>query len=266
MDTTETVFEQDTTFQATRQKAVAAGDRALRAVAEALIQGERPAAEPALTELDFLFDVVAMADAAQRLLREGKPPAEEAQSGVTEYLISSLFLSDCAAYLVDHPKGYERLCLVTGSKKGTLRTLERMIAVELSEQSTTCAVAEPLDLQRKLIAIDSIGHSLHGLLHSHPGQGRGATRPSGIDLATHAQHERGGYPLVGGIFERSGFVRFFSYDRPFTITVYGTGVEAYEENLFKIGNVSHDTPWSGGQWDRDRDRSARESGQSAGPA
>jgi proteasome lid subunit RPN8/RPN11 len=257
MDTTEGVFAQSEQFQATRLKAIAAGDTALRIIAAALTEGKRANATPAFQELDFLFDVVAMADAAQRLLREGKPPAEEAQSGVAEYLISSLTLADCAEYLLGDAHGRERLCLLTGVKVGTRRTLERMVKVALSEQSTTCAVADPLDLQRKVIAMDRFGHKLHGLFHSHPGLGRGATRPSGTDLATHQQHERGSYPLVGAIFERSGFVRFFSYDRPFTITIYGTGVEAYEENLFKIGNVSHDTPWSGGQWDRDRDRTAR---------
>jgi hypothetical protein len=257
METTEGVSDRRATFLATRQRAVAAGDRALRAIAEALTQGERPAAEPALKELDFLFDVVAMADEADRLRSAQLPPSEAAAPAVPEYPVSSLFLADCAAYLLGDPQGRERLCLATGIKVGARRTLERMVEVALSDQSTTCAVADHHDLQQKLIAMDGWGHHLHGLLHSHPGQGRGATRPSGIDLATHAQHERGGYPLVGGIFERSGFVRFFSYDRPFTITVYGTGVEAYEENLFKIGNVSHDTPWPGGQWDRDRDRTAR---------
>jgi hypothetical protein len=258
MDKTEGVSDPRAMFQATRQKAVAAGERALRAIAEALTQGERPAADPGLKELEFLFDVVAMADEADRLRSAQLPPSEAAEPAVPEYLVSSLFLADCAAYLLCDPHGRERLCLVTGIKVGARRTLERMVAVALSDQSTTCAVADHPDLQRKLIAMDGWGHHLHGLLHSHPGQGRGATRPSGIDLATHAQHERGGYPLVGGIFERSGFIRFFSYDRPFTITIYGTGVEAYEENLFKIGNVSHDTPWSGGQWDRVRDRSTRE--------
>jgi proteasome lid subunit RPN8/RPN11 len=135
--------------------------------------------------------------------------------------------------------------------------IERMVEVSLSEQSTTCAVADQHDLQRKLIAIDGWGHKLHGLFHSHPGQGRGATWPSGIDLATHEEHERGGYPLVGAIFEASGFVRFFSHSRPFTVNVYGTGVERYEENLFKIGNVSHHAPWPGVHGDRERDRIAR---------
>jgi Prokaryotic homologs of the JAB domain len=266
MDTPEAVVDQSQQFQATRLKAVAAGDTALRAIAAALGEGKRESAMPAFQELDFLFDVVAMADAASRLLRERPPAAKDAECAVPEYLASTLFLKDCAAYLVGDPHGRERLVLITGSRRGSVRTLERMVEVALSEQSTTCAVADSLDLQRKLIAIDHAGHSLHGLFHSHPGQGRGATRPSGTDLATHQQHERGGYPLVGGIFERSGFVRFFSYGRPFTVSIYGKGVDQYEENLYKIGNVSHDTPWPGGHWDRDRDHSAREGGQPASPA
>jgi hypothetical protein len=258
MDTTEAALDTGQQFQATRHKAVSAGEAALRTISDALAEGKRDNATPALTELDFLFDVVAMADAATGLLRERKRPAEDAEHPVPEYLASTLFLKDCAAYLVGDPHGRERLVLITGSRRGSVRTLERMVEVAHSEQSTTCAVADPLDLQRKLITIDLAGHSLHGLFHSHPGQGRGATRPSGTDLGTHQQHEQGGYPLVGGIFERSGYCRFFSHNRPFTITIYGTGVEAYEEHLFKISNLSYDTPWHGGHWDRNRDRSARE--------
>jgi hypothetical protein len=266
MDTPEAVFATGQQVQVTRQRAVAAGDTALRTIAAALGEGVRANADAALKELDFLFDVVALADTTARLLREGKPPAEDAHSGVAEYLISSLTLADCAEYLLGDAHGRERLCLLTGVKVGTRRTLERMVTVALSEQSTTCAVADPLDLQRKQIALDVSGHKLHGLFHSHPGQGRGATRPSGTDLGTHQLHERGGYPLIGAVFERSGFIRFFSHSRPFTITIYGTGVECYEENLFKIGNVSHDTPWPGGHWGGDRHRSARESGQPSGLA
>jgi proteasome lid subunit RPN8/RPN11 len=240
MDTTGAIGKQSATFQATRQKAVAAGNTALSAISAALTLGARQAAEPAFTELEFFFEVVAIADAATQLEREAKATLTAAEPAVTEYVMSSWCLADCASYLLSHPQGWERLILVTGSAVGAKRrTLERMVTVALAESSLTCALAEEHDLSQKLIAMDATwGHSLHGLFHSHPGHGREATRPSGTDRETHGRYEAGGYPLVGAIFERSGFVRFFS-DSPFTITLYGKGVEQYEEHLFKIRHVSH---------------------------
>jgi hypothetical protein len=240
MDTTEAVADLSATFQGTRQKAVAAGNTALSAISAALTMGARQAAEPAFTELEFFFEVVAMADVATRLEREAKASLTAADRAATEYVVSSWFLADCASYLLSHPQGHERLILVTGSRMGEKRrTLERMVTVTLAESSLTCALAEEHDLSRKLIAMDATwGHSLHGLFHSHPGHGREATRPSGTDRETHGRYERGGYPLVGAIFEHSGFVRFFG-GAPFNITLYGKGVEQYEEYLFKIGHVSH---------------------------
>jgi proteasome lid subunit RPN8/RPN11 len=241
MDTTEGVFAKSEQFQATRLKAIAAGETALRIIAAALTEGKRANATPALQELDFLFDVVVMADAATRLQREARAVARE--PAIAEYVVSSWFLADCHAYLLSHPRGHEVLHLVTGSKVGeNRRTLDRMVKVALDEQSLVGALANQQDLTQKLIAMDATwGHSLHGLFHSHPGHGREATMPSDTDRETHGRYERGGYPLVGAIFERSGFLRFFC-GAPFTITLYGKGVEQYEENLFKIGNVSHHAP------------------------
>jgi hypothetical protein len=58
--------------------------------------------------------------------------------------------------------------------------------------------------------------------------------PSSTDFATHRRYETGGYPLIGAIFVLDGFVRFFSEDKPFTITIYGKGVSQHDEHVFKI--------------------------------
>src|SRR5262249_36675304 len=107
--------------------------------------------------------------------------------------------------------------------EGNRYTLEQMQKVAMSAQSVGGARADQRALTRALIQLTESGHALHGLFHSHPGHGPGATHPSHIDLPTHKRLEDGGYPVIGAIFV-PGYVRFFSAERPFTITIYGNGV------------------------------------------
>jgi hypothetical protein len=106
----------------------------------------------------------------------------------------------------------------------------------MSAQSAFGAKAEQQAFTRACIELSQWGHALHGLFHSHPGTGPHATRPSpDKDLPTHQRLETGDYPLIGAIFV-PGYVRFFSTNRPFTVTIYGTGVTPVpgENNVFKI--------------------------------
>jgi hypothetical protein len=232
-------------FQMTKQHAITLGDTLLRALTDNLRQGDRSQLEEIWGFLPFYFDVVATADFATERATAGETRAtQEAVPAVPEYLISSLFLSTCASYLLANPQGFERLHLVTGIKeRDKRRTLDRMARVALAQQSASGARADQLDLQNILLELDSFGLHLHGLFHSHPGSGAAMTRPSGIDLATQDRFESQGYPLVGAIFARGGFVRFFAH-HPFTITVYGKGVVQHEEHLFHIqkhpGCLSHE--------------------------
>jgi hypothetical protein len=67
------------------------------------------------------------------------------------------------------------------------------------------------------------------------------THPSDIDIPTHQRLEDGGYPLIGAIFAKGhpscvSYVRFFSANRPFSISIYGAGVTPLpgETNVFKV--------------------------------
>jgi proteasome lid subunit RPN8/RPN11 len=118
-----------------------------------------------------------------------------------------------------------------------------MVKVALARQSAAGALADQHELQKALIHMDEWGHHLHGLFHSHPGSGAPATQPSSTDLKTHERFERGGYPLVGAIFVNDGVVRFFA-NHPFTISVYGKGVERVDEHVFTLAprHLPHQTP------------------------
>jgi len=113
--------------------------------------------------------------------------------------------------------------------------------VPLEAHSPVNAQANQQDLQKLLIELSGWGHSLYGLFHSHPGYGKGATQPSGVDLDTQKLYEQGGYPLVSAIFSRDGYVRFFS-SNPLAITVFGTGVEQDDEHIFKIQTLNRHLP------------------------
>jgi hypothetical protein len=235
----------------TRYKAIQTGVALLSEVSDDLKRGESSQLEYYWERLPFLFNVVELANETSRLYRENKPAAsqevEQEVASVPTFLVSSLFLSECAAYLTNSPRGHERLHLVTGIKLSqTSRTLERMVNVELESESAIHAQANQQELQKALIGMDEWGHYLYGLFHSHPGKSAHATQPSSTDLKTHERYESGGYPLVGAIFvkdgSKDGFCRFFS-NQPFTITVYGKGVEKIEEDenqyVYKINNLSN---------------------------
>jgi hypothetical protein len=183
--------------------------------------------------------VVATADFAihHAVARIPVPEAPE-EPGVAHYLIHSWFLTKCHNYLTSDSRGYERMHLVAGMQLSPNRyTLDHMERVAMSQQSIGGAKADQNALTQALMTMDTFDAHVHGLFHSHPGSGAGATRPSSIDFATHERYERGGFPLIGAIFV-PGFVRFFSANRPFTITVKGKGVEPVpgEKNVYKIQN------------------------------
>jgi hypothetical protein len=251
-------------FQATKRRALHSGDELLREVAAELQRGEHTLLEAVWREVSFYADVVKVTDEAFRLAGEAKPPLPAAPvPTIPEYLVSSWFLAECAAYLLSHPQGHERMNVATGMKlSDNRRTLAHLVKVALDLQSPVAAQANREELAKLLIRMDEFGHHLYGLFHSHPGRGVLATTPSGDDWTTHRSFAKGGYPLVSAIFERSGLVRFYS-DSPFTITLYGKGVEHVEDHVCKILTlprpVSDDRPEREEHWTGEPHGPARQS-------
>jgi hypothetical protein len=229
----------------TRQQAIQSAEAILSAVKAEMYRGEHTYLETVLEQYYYHVDVIAVSDATEAFLGEDRPAATALtpeQPNIPTYVISSWFLSDCAEYLLSNAQGFELLHLVTGSKiSANQRTLDRMIKVPLEAHSPASARANQQDLQKLLIEFSGWGHTLHGLFHSHPGSGKGATQPSGVDLGTQKLYEQGGYPLVGAIFSRDGYVRFFA-SNPMTITVFGAGVEQHEEHVFQIQTLKCHLP------------------------
>lgn len=76
-------------------------------------------------------------------------------------------------------------------------------------------------------------HRIMAIAHSHPGRGVHATHPSGTDLRTHAMWELTG-PVVGGIFCRSGYLRWFSAGRLFEIRVIGNHLREVGDGVWQV--------------------------------
>jgi proteasome lid subunit RPN8/RPN11 len=224
----------------TRREAIGLGEELIEALLRNLKEGDITDL-PAIWELlPFYTGVVATAKVAeQRTTHPSSATQGRSEPAIAEYLVSSLFLTHCHSFLTSQPQGYERLHIVTGNKVSqSTRTLDHMMQVALAEQSAVGARASDPSLRSALMTLDTYGLSLHGLFHSHPGQGALHTRPSSIDLATHERYERR-YPLVGCIFVKDGTFRFFRYtSEPFHITICGTGVVpvAEDEHVYKLEN------------------------------
>jgi len=227
---------------ATKTRALKSGATATDAISEALRRGNRAAAEQQIARLQHIFDVIETVDDASRALLAVYPQTVESSNSSPTYIVSSWFLASCAETLLADPKGHERLHFVTGVRVGATRTLDRMVPVPIESNSAIHAAADQTGAQQALIELDTWGHTVHGLFHSHPGQGRDATRPSSTDLSTHERYERGGYPLIGAICVRDGYVRFFSHQADFSITVFGEGVKQIDARVFHIQNLSDSPP------------------------
>jgi proteasome lid subunit RPN8/RPN11 len=150
-----------------------------------------------------------------------------------EYIVSSLFLVQSHRVLASCPD--ENMLIATGKDFGPVKIIDTQVSVEVSEQSKVFVRADSDSLGKALCSLDDYGHKLLAWFHSHPGTGPASVNPSATDLDTQNRLERGGYPVVGGIFSRDGYIRFFSIKNRFSsIRIYGKLVEKKDETTFYI--------------------------------
>lgn len=170
---------------------------------------------------------------ALKILAQGRTAGET----TPVYLVSASFLTEASHALTRSHD--EDLLYATGPEDGkTLFALTRLVAFKLAEKSVAHAVPDPASQIAALTELDRREERLLAAFHSHPGRGAGATTPSSVDLSTQAGLEQMGYPTIGAIFGRNGFVRFFSANRPFRVVVSGAGIEQVDEQLFRASDVA----------------------------
>lgn len=159
-------------------------------------------------------------------------PAYASESMVARTIFSSLTLRQ--AFRICSASADEAMVFVVGieTARGTRYGLS-VVQVGHTSQSPVSAEAAMVDSHRLSIRAHEAKHPIVAILHTHPGRGAGATTPSAIDLRTHTAWEQA-WPLVGGIFSRDGYLRFFSAGTPFEVEVCGNHMERVGDGLYKF--------------------------------
>ena len=133
----------------------------------------------------------------------------------------------------------EQLHYSFGYHLGDCHISTRLIALKLDSSHMTYAKAN-LDHSTQVLheAEQRFGEMLTIYWHAHPGSTSGSNKPSGIDMRTQSRLEKGGYSVIGGIFSRSGHVRFFSDQLEFEVSIVGKGVRKIGENQFQLTQIN----------------------------
>lgn len=120
-----------------------------------------------------------------------------------------------------------------------VRTINRVLEFEQAEQTMVTAVADRDAQFAALDELEETGHQLLGHLHNHPGRGVGGTKPSDDDFAYQQDLEALGYDAIGLVVTHDGYLRAYSADRAFEITVHGDGITTYDRNqrIFRLRDV-----------------------------
>jgi hypothetical protein len=163
--------------------------------------------------------------------------SSEPNLGNRTYVAGSMFLHDCFSKLMRTDDEY--MYYVTGPEIGSILLLDQIAEFDLESKSPVHADGNLASSHKQLIRLHLFGHKLHALVHCHPGKGIGASGPSLRDLETQERQEKGKYPVIGGIFTRDGFVRFYSVQNKFRVLVYGEGVEKVDEKTYCLTEISN---------------------------
>lgn len=150
------------------------------------------------------------------------------------YVCSAWFMRDYLRQAKTTRK--ESMCYVSGIELGRIRTLDRQLLLQYSNQTEYQVVADRDSNRTVLRDLDAAGQHLLAWFHSHPGNGQASTQPSAIDMSHQGDLEQGGYPVIGAVFTRDGHARFFSAKSEFDLVVLGKGIEQVDEKLYKISN------------------------------
>jgi len=167
---------------------------------------------------------------AAQTANEDKPSEPDDTEAL--FVINSMMLNKCFKVLTKSQD--ENLHVVTGSVFGSLRSMEQIIPLRLSVQGTTGAAAENQSLAEELLKLYQFGLRPLGYFHSHPGTGISATLPSSIDRDTQAHMESSGSDIIGAIFSRDGFVRFYANSHKPKVRVVGKRVKEVKKNVYKL--------------------------------
>jgi proteasome lid subunit RPN8/RPN11 len=180
----------------------------------------------------FFFEQAVLVSKMDELLEDSTPPTSQTERQT--YVVSSLFLHDCFDFL--NTKKTESLHFVTGPQLDNISILDRIVDFEIEIQNSIFAKGNSESVRKALIQLEKIEHKLQGCFHIHPGKGIASTIPSSTDLTLQETFDKGGYKVIGGIFSRDGYIRFYS-SIDSKIQVYGKGVEEIDGKFYHLTKI-----------------------------
>lgn len=165
----------------------------------------------------------------ERRLLEGLAPSR--QAGTEVLVFSTMMLAQ--SFRVCTETEDEGMHFIAGVEYDGVAVGTHLIPFPYAHRSVAGASGDPRATHRIVIQTHEAQHRLLALLHSHPGSGPRANLPSSIDDRTQRLWERGSR-LVGGIWSRDGFLRWYSVAVPFRVELVGSHMEKIDERLFKL--------------------------------
>ncbi len=190
------------------------------ALLERIRQDVRLCREDQLTETAQEFRSVIKTIKFLRQLCPGGTPKEKA------FVFSSLLLED-SFKLCCEVREKEGMHFIVGIEHDGLLLGTRIVPFTYSHRSIAGAGGDHGATHKISIELHEANHAIVALMHSHPGNGLNANHNSGTDLQTQKRWEQG-WPLISGIWSRDGYVRFFSWQLPFSVQVVGNHIEEVE--------------------------------------
>ncbi len=179
----------------------------------------------------FVFQANTIRQAMQQARQATASPAPS-PNATLRFAVSSLFLRETWRYLTSDPAKREVLALVTGEITSSgERVLSRRLEVAMASQSPAYVKADIVKTNAQILQLtEGDNHPLLAMVHSHIMTGPETTRPSSTDLAHQQRMVTLGYPeMLGGIFNCSGHVRFFSTARDFQLSITGNRFRLLED-------------------------------------
>ncbi len=129
----------------------------------------------------------------------------------------------------------EKLVAISGIETAPgMYTLDYAIPLA-GEASGVTFKPDPESTYQVLSRLSACGHHLRAYAHSQPGSGPGATKPSARDRETQRALETH-YRVIGLVFSEDGYLRAYSEQLTFNLTISGTNVEVidHDSHIYRL--------------------------------
>ncbi len=151
------------------------------------------------------------------------------------YVFSSAMLLESFRLCCETPD--EGMHFIVGIEFEGVVVGTQMVSFPYRHRSIAGAAGEHLATHQICIAAHEGGQRVVAMIHSHPGHGSQANHRSPTDEKTQRLWEQT-TDLVGAIWSRDGYLRWYSHRLSFEIRIVGTHLESIQndQHLWKLGD------------------------------